>query len=69
MITSVNAFPFGCPYKRCAQPQDSIKILARPATKGWLGRYKKLKKLFNHDNFMQKYFRLTFFVKDSYLNS
>ena len=34
------SFPFGCPYKRCAQPQDSTKILARPATKGWLGRRK-----------------------------
>ena len=28
-------FPFDCPYKWCAQPQDSIKILTRPATM-WL---------------------------------
>ena len=27
-------FPFGCPYKRCPQPQDSIKILTRQPFKG-----------------------------------
>lgn len=37
-------FPFGCPYKRSVQPQDSIKFLTRPATKGWLGRCKVTKK-------------------------
>ena len=32
-VTSENVlFPFGCPYKRSAQPQDSIKIDDPPST-------------------------------------
>ena len=36
MITSVNAFPFGCPYKWRTQPLGSIDVLTRLVHK-WTG--------------------------------
>ena len=55
MITSVNAFPIGLPYKRHHWPLDSIDVLTRPVTCDWLGRlqiYKLSTKLTN--NFVEK---------------
>jgi hypothetical protein len=34
MITSVNAFPFGLPYKQHRWPQDFHNVLTCPATRG-----------------------------------
>jgi hypothetical protein len=33
MITSVNAFPFGLPYKRHRRPLDSINVIDPPCRK------------------------------------
>ena len=55
MITSVNAFPFGLPYKRHRWPLDSIDVTTRPVTCDWLGRlqiYELSTKLTN--NFVEK---------------
>ena len=38
-------FPFGCPYKRCPQPQDSIKILTRQPFEVAIGRCKFTNKI------------------------
>ena len=38
------SFPFGCPYKRCPQPLDSIDVLTRPVLTDWLSRGKDTNK-------------------------
>ena len=69
------SFPFGCPYKRCSQPLDSIDVCFDPPCPhshqpllasdnlDWLSRWQNYKKNSRKSSFLIKIFKKIAFLK------